>query len=69
MLNEDMIVAVVIAVLQINPKEKQKESGLRTHGLCGSAAVSYEDPYIGRRPICWVHLNPFKGMKHRMKMM
>ena len=21
--------------------------------------LSYEDPYIGSRPICWVHLNPW----------
>ena len=34
-----------------------------THSFCISAAVlyqlSYEDPYIGSRPICWVHLNPW----------
>ena len=37
-----------------------------THSLCISAAVlyqlSYEDPYIGSRPICWVHLNPWTSM-------
>ena len=30
-----------------------------THGLCVSAAVlhqlSNEDPYVGSRPICWIH--------------
>ena len=56
--------------LQINPKKKMKK-GIRTHGLCVSAAVlyhlSYEDPYIGSRPICWVHLNPWK--EWNMKMM
>ena len=40
--------------------------GIRTHGLCVSAAVlyqlSYQDPYIvGSRPICWVHLNSYPG--------
>ena len=46
-------------------------NGIRTHGLCVSAAVlyqlSYEDPYIGSRPIYWVHLNPWQ--EYRMKMM
>ena len=45
-------------------------NGIRTHGLCVSAAVlsqlSYEDPYTGGWPIYWVH-QPLKGMKHRMK--
>ena len=39
-------------------------NGIQIHGLCVSAAVlyklSYEDPYIGSRPIFWVHLNPRK---------
>ena len=34
-------------------------NGIRTHGLCVSAAVlhqlSYEDPYIGSRPIDWIY--------------
>ena len=34
-------------------------NGIRTHGLCVSAAVlhqlSYEDPYVGSRPIYWIH--------------
>ena len=46
-------------------------NGIRTHGLCVSAAVlyqlSYEDPYIGSRPIYWVYLNPWQ--QYRMKMM
>ena len=37
---------------------------IQIHGLCVSAAVlyqlSYEDPYIGSRPIFWVHFNPRK---------
>ena len=32
---------------------------IRTHGLCVSAVVlhqlSYEDPYVGSRPIYWIH--------------
>ena len=35
-------------------------NGIRTHGLCVSAAVLYQlsyDPYIGSRPFYWVHLN------------
>ena len=51
--------------LQMNPKKQKTNSGLqRTHGLCVSAAVfdhlSYEDPYIWSRLICWVHLNLWK---------
>ena len=34
-------------------------NGIRTHGLCVSAVVphqlSYEDPYVRSRPICWIH--------------
>ena len=34
-------------------------NGIRTHALCVSAAVlhqlSYEDPYVGSRPIYWIH--------------
>ena len=34
-------------------------NGVSTHGLCLSAAVlyhlSYEDPYVGRRPIYGIH--------------
>ena len=45
-------------------------NGIRTRGLCVSAAVlsqlSYEDPYTGGWPIYWVH-QPVKGMKHWMK--
>ena len=45
-------------------------NGIRTRGLCVSAAVlsqlSYEDPYTGGWPIYWVH-QPMKGMKHWMK--
>ena len=33
-------------------------NGIWTHGLCVSAAVlyqlSYEDPYVGSRPIYWI---------------
>ena len=49
--------------LQINRKKNLDFKGIQTHGLCVRAAVlyqlSYEDPYIGSRPICWVHLNPW----------
>ena len=47
-------------------------NGIRTRGLCVSAAVLYQPelwipmPYTGGRPIYWVH-QPVKGMKHRMK--
>ena len=62
-LNEDMTVAVVIAIKAIANKPEKKKirdfKGIRTHGLYVSAAVlyhlSYEDPYIGSRPI------PFTG--------
>ena len=41
------------------------------HGLYVSAAVlyqlSFEDPYIGSRPICWVHLNPWKEWNIEIK--
>ena len=44
--------------------------GIRTRGLCVSAAVlsqlSYEDPYTGGWPIYWIH-QPMKGTKHWMK--
>ena len=47
--------------LQINLKKISDFNGIQSHGLCVRAAMlyqlSYEDPYIGSRPICWVHLN------------
>ena len=51
-----------------NCKETRKKiwdfNGIRTHGLCVCTAVlyhlSYEDPYIGSRPIYWDHVNPWK---------
>ena len=75
-LNGDMIVTVGIALLalQIPPPPPpiffRDFNRIQTHGLCIYAAVfyhlSYEDPFIGRRPFCWVHLNPWKewNMKH-----
>ena len=55
-----MIVAVVIAIEAIANNLKKKFcdfNGIRTQSLCVSAAVlyhlSYEDPYIGSRPICF----------------
>ena len=61
-LNEDTIVAVVIAIKAIanKPEKKLRDfKGIRTHGLSVSVAVlyhlSYGDPYIGSRPI------PFTG--------
>ena len=39
---------------------------IRRHGLCVSTVVlyklSYEDLFIGSRPICWVHLCPVNRM-------
>ena len=55
-----------------SPKKKvfRGFNGIRTRGLCVSAAVlsqlSYEDSYTGGWPIYWVH-QPVKGMKHWMK--
>ena len=47
-------------------------NGIWTHGLCVSTAVlyqlSYEDPYIGSRPIYWVHLNPWQEFLSWVKM-
>ena len=65
--NEDMIVAVVIAInqLQINPKKIRNLNGIRTYGLCFSSAVLYQLSYedlIGSRPISWVNLN--RGKKN-----
>ena len=39
-------------------------NGIRSHRLCVSAAVllSYDDLFIGSRPICWVHLCPVNRM-------
>ena len=66
--NEDMVVAVVIAInqLQNNPKKIGYLYGIRTHGLCFSSAVLYQLSYenlIGSGPICWVYLNPWKKWK------
>ena len=51
-------------------KDFRSFNGIRTRGLCVSAAVlsqlSYEDPYTGGWPIYWVH-QPVKGMKHWKK--
>ena len=59
-----MIKAVVIAIFAIANKpvkNRQGFNGIRTDGLCVSAAVlyqlNYEDPYIGNRPVCSVHRN------------
>ena len=45
-------------------------NGIRTRGLCISAAVLYQPelwrPIHWRPANCWVH-QPVKGMKHRMK--
>ena len=57
--NEDMIVAVVIVInqLEINPPPQIRNfNGIRTHDLCVSSAVLYQlgckDPFIGSRLIC-----------------
>ena len=63
-----------IAIYAIAKIARKKDfrgfNGIRTRGLCVSAAVlsqlSYEDPYTGGWPIYWVH-QPVKGMKHWMK--
>ena len=61
--NEGVIIAVVIAIKAIATKPEKcfrGFNGIRTHGLCVSAAVhqlSYEDPYVGSGPICWIHRN------------
>ena len=63
--NEDMIVAVVIA---INPKKIRNLNDIRTYGLCFSSAVLYQLSYedlIGSRPISWVYLNREKKMKQK----
>ena len=57
-LNEDLI----IKQLQINPKKIREFNRIWTHGLCIGAAVlspmSYEDPYLGSRPMyVWVCAN------------
>ena len=45
--------------LQLSPKNVSGLQRIRTHGLCVSALVlhqlSYEDPYVGSRPISWIH--------------
>ena len=42
-LNEDMILAVVIAIIisncKINPKKFRDFNGIRTHGLCSALAL------------------------------
>ena len=58
------VVTAVLKQLQINPKKFGGFNGSRTHGFCVRAKelylLSYEDPYIRSRPICWVYLNPWK---------
>ena len=48
---------------KLSRKKNSGVYGIRTHGRSVSAAVlyqlSYKDLYIGNRPICWVHLNPW----------
>ena len=49
---------------KLSRKKFREFNKIRTLGLCVSAAVlyqlSYEDPYIGSGPICWVHFKPWK---------
>ena len=61
-LNEDMVVAVERA---INPEKHlglqmgfEAMASVHALALLCSNELSYEDPYIGSRPICSVHLNP-----------
>ena len=59
---------------QLRKSPKKKDFGASTGfepvasalALQCSTSLSYEDPYAGGRPICWVH-QPVKGMKQRMK--
>ena len=57
------VVTAVLKQLQINPKKFGGFNGSRTHGFCVRAKelylLSYEDPYIRSKPICWVYLNPW----------
>ena len=60
--NEGVIIALVIAIKTIAVKPEKcfrGFNGIRTHGLCVSAAVvhqmSYEDLSVESRPICWIH--------------
>ena len=51
--------------LQIYPKNFRDFNRIWTLSLCVSAAVlyqlSYEDPHIGSRPICWLY---FRSLHH-----
>ena len=73
--SEDKTVAAVIAAysckqLQVKPpppKKKKKSWAFKeiwTHGHCISTTVlyqlNYENPFFGKRPICWVHFNLWK---------
>ena len=40
---------------KLTRKKFRDFNGIRTHDL----QLSYEDPFIGSRPICWVHLKPW----------
>ena len=71
--NEHVTIAVNrnLSNCENSPKKSFRGfNGIRTRGLCVSAAVlsqlSCEDPYTGGWPIYWVH-QPVKGMKHWMK--
>ena len=56
--------------IQSPPKISGVQQGL-AHGLYISTAVlyqlSHEDPNIWSRPICWVHLNPWKEWNIEIK--
>ena len=51
---------------KLNQKQFWYFNVIRRHGLCVSTVVlyklSYEDLFIGSRPICWVHLCPVNRM-------
>ena len=51
---------------KLNQKKFWYFNVIRRHGLCVSTVVlyklSYEDLFIGSRPICWVHLCPVNRM-------
>ena len=76
-LNKNMIVAVAIAIPSIAntpPPKKKKKIGTSTlfEPMASALAhrcstqLSYEDSYIGSRPICWVHLDPWKDWNTNM---
>ena len=72
--NEDLTIAVITAIWAIaNLSPKKKFLGLQRDFEPMASALAlqcstnwvYEDPYIGSRPIYWVHLNPWQEYRMR----